>query len=392
MTCEAAFSAVASASVTPVGSCPRFLAAGSVVFEDTVVATAFPSIAGETCAEPTAFGTEGPLAWGTASLAPGLAMGALTGLGELLLPDGEPAFPSVFPSFCDVSEDDGAPATSGFAGAGPSLFGAFWGDWGFISPCGRGGADTTNIGATSTTAFRCSGNAEMGTVLASLVPALCAAPSRDGSLVSAVALEGDGSTAEEAFMTCPPEIKMGAISLPASCLGISRAGAGIDLLSPGGVGKTGAATCGLIARAKTSVGTSGALKNSAGTETGGGTAGVDGTSVATTVEDVAAGSDLPAVADGEGIFVLCSPRVTMVATRSGGFPRGISVGDAAIGSLSPDGVGRTGVGTSGLALDVGATLVGSGRAFPSSGGIETGGGRGGLGGSAGANSAGGAAT
>jgi hypothetical protein len=162
------------------------------------VATAFPSIAGETCAEPLPLGAEGPLVSGTASLALGLAMGALTGLDESPLPDEEAAFPSASPSLRDVSELGDATPTSGFE-AGPSLIGAFCGAWGFIFSCGRGGADTTKIGATSATAFLCSGNPDMAAVFASTAPALCA-PSRDGSLVSAVALEGDATGEEEAFM------------------------------------------------------------------------------------------------------------------------------------------------------------------------------------------------
>jgi hypothetical protein len=71
---------------------------------------------------------------------------------------------------------------------------------------------------------------------------------------------------------------------------------------------------------------------------------------------------------------------------------GISVDGSGVGSLSPDGVGRTGVRTSGLAFDEGATLFWPGGAFKGSGGIETGGGRGGLDGSAEATSGDEAAT
>ena len=72
----------------------------------------------------------------------------------------------------------------------------------------------------------------------------------------------------------------------------------------------------------------------------------------------------------------------MVAIRFRGFPTGISVDGSAVGSLSRDGIVRTGVRTSGLRFDVGVTLVWSGDVFEGSGGIETDGGRGGLGGNA----------
>ena len=384
--CEAAPSAVASASVTPVGNCPRPFEAGSFDFEDTLLATVFPSIVGETCVELTPFAGEGPLVWVMASLALGLAMGAPTGLGESLLPDGEPAFPSVSPSFRDVSEGCRASATSCF-GAAVSLIGAFCGAWVFISPCERGGAETAKIADTSATALRCSGNPDVGAgaVLVSIVPTLCT-PSRAGSLVSAVGLEGAGETAIGIFRPCSAGITMVAMPLVAFCFGISAEGAGIGLLSPDGVGKTDAATGGLIVRVKKSVGGSAALMNSGGAVTGGGTAGVDVIAGATSVEDAAAGSDLPAVADVDDIFVVCSPGVTVVAIRFAGFPRGISFAGSAIGSLLPDGVGTTGARTSGLGFDIGATLFWSGDVFKGSGGIETDGGRGGLGGSAEATS------
>jgi hypothetical protein len=175
---------------------------------------------------------------------------------------------------------------------------------------------------------------------------------------------------------------MVAIPLLTSCFEISAEEAGAGLLSPGGVDKTGAATCGAIVWVKTSAGSSAALKNSGGTETGGGTAGVGGTADAASVKDAAASSDLTAVAD--EILVPRSPGVAMSAIRFVGFKIGISVDDAAMGSLSPVGVGRTGFRTSGLALDVGPTLVWSGAAFKGPGGIETCGERRGPGGSVGA--------
>jgi hypothetical protein len=89
-------------------------------------------------------------------------------------------------------------------------------------------------------------------VFVSIVPAL-RVPSRAGSLVSAVGLEGDGETAGGIVRPCSAGITMVAIPFVAFCFGIS-AEAAIGLLSPNGVGKTGAATGGLIAGVKTSVG------------------------------------------------------------------------------------------------------------------------------------------
>jgi hypothetical protein len=304
MMCEAALSAVGSASVTAVGSCPRPFEAGSFDFEETVEVTAFPSVVGETCAELTPFGAEGPLVWVMASLALALVTGALTGLDESPLPDGEPAFPSVSPFFRDISEVGCAPTTSGF-GAAVSLIDDFCGTWVFISPAGRGGADTAEIGPTSTAAFRGSGSPDVGAVFVSIVPVLCA-PSRAGSLVSAVGLEGDAETTDGIFKPCSAGITMAAIPLVAFCFGKSAEGAGIVLLSPDGVGSTGAATCGPMVRVKTSAGCGAGLINSGGTVTGGGAAGVGVTAVAASVEDAAAGSDLAAVADVGDIFVLCS--------------------------------------------------------------------------------------
>jgi hypothetical protein len=304
MMCEAALSAVASASVTAVGNCPRPFEAGSFDFEETVEATAFPSVVGETCVELTPFGAEGPLVWVMASLALGLATGALTGLDESPLPDGEPAFPSLSPFFRDVSEVGCAPATSGF-GAAVSLIDDFCGTWVFLSPGGRGGADTAEIGATSAAAFRGSGSPDVGAVFVSIVAVLCA-PSRAGSLVSAVGLEGDAETTDGIFRPCSAGITMVAVPFGAFCFGISAEVAGIVLLSPDGVGSAGAATCGLMVRVKTSPGCGAALIHCGGTVTGGGTAGVGMIGGATSVEDAAVGSDFSAVADVGDIFVLCS--------------------------------------------------------------------------------------
>jgi hypothetical protein len=71
--------------------------------------------------------------------------------------------------------------------------------------------------------------------------------------------------------------------------------------------------------------------------------------------------------------------MTMFTIPLGAIGFGISADEALIGLLSPNEVGKTGAEISGLAVWVG-TLVSLALAFPSSGGTETGGGPGRLGG------------